>query len=168
MTDLQSTVPEHPEQKSVEKSRARRMNLEDFLKVARETVEEIFPWDLDEYLKAGNDPLVLDVREPWEYDQWRMKNCLMVPRGILENAVDEGFQDSNETLINARDREIIVVCRAGNRSLLAAATLLQMGYGKVRSLKTGLRGWADYGLELFNEEGNVATDEDTEAFFYPS
>jgi len=135
---------------------------------ARETVEEIFPWDLNDYLKAGNTPVLLDIREPYETDAMKLKNTINVPRGVLEQAVSEGFTESHEGLIGARQQEIIIVCRSGNRSLLAAETLQQMGFVNVKSMKTGLRGWADYGLPLLNLNDLEASYEETEKYFYPN
>jgi len=49
-----------------------------------------------------------------------------------------------------RDCEIIVICRSGNCGVLAAQTMQWMGYTNVTSMKTGLRGWNDYELPLYN------------------
>ena len=56
-------------------------------------------------------------------------------------------------MVKSREREIVVVCRSGHRSLLAAQILIEMGYASVRSLKTGLRGWNDYEIPLVRREG---------------
>ena len=48
-----------------------------------------------------------------------------------------------------------MICRSGNRSILAAHTLKLMGYNNVVSLQTGLRGWNDYEQELYNDAGEL-------------
>jgi rhodanese-related sulfurtransferase len=111
-------------------------------------VQELFPWDLQELLAAN--PLLLDVREPYEFDALHIQNSLNVPRGILETACEYGFEDTEPELVQARDKPVIVICRSGNRSVFAAYTMQLMGYQDVRSLKTGIRGWNDYELPLYN------------------
>jgi len=46
-----------------------------------------------------------------------------------------------------------VICRSGNRSVLAAHTMQLMGYSRVFSLKTGIRGWNDYEQPLQDAQG---------------
>lgn len=129
-----------------------------------QTVDEIFPWDLDEDLQTDKDVLILDVREPDEYNAMHIQGSIFAPRGILETAAEWGFDDTIPELVRARDREVVVVCRSGNRSVLAGRTLQLMGYEKVKSLKTGLRGWNDYELPLLDKDGNEVDIDDAEAF----
>jgi rhodanese-related sulfurtransferase len=128
------------------------------------SVEEVFPWDLDEMISSGKDCLMLDIREQDEFDAMHIKDSLLVPRGILEGACDWGYDDTIPELVEARDREVIVICRSGNRSVLAALTMQWMGFSKVKSLKTGIRGWNDFELPLFDKDENqVDIDEAEEA-----
>lgn len=119
------------------------MRLRDLLAECRQHVGEIFPWELKERLDAGAALLLLDVREPHEFACAHIAASLSVPRGILEMACEEGYEDTVPELAAAREREIVVVCRSGQRSLLAARTLQQLGYRSVTSVRTGLRGWND-------------------------
>jgi rhodanese-related sulfurtransferase len=145
----------------------KQKNLEDFLKEARKYVGEIFPWDLKDYLDQGNKPVLLDVREPYEFEKMHIAGSECVPRGILESAVDPGFTETREWLVNSRQKEIIILCRSGNRSLLAGQRLQEMGFENVKSLKTGVRGWADSELPLVDSSGNKITLEESEKYFYP-
>jgi len=122
----------------------------DLVEEAREQIEELFPWDVDELIKQDNDALVLDIREECEFSAYHIAHTMLVPRGILETACEEEYEDSVPELIEARDREIVVICRSGNRSLLAALTMKIMGFNNVKSMQTGLRGWNDYELPLRN------------------
>jgi rhodanese-related sulfurtransferase len=47
-------------------------------------VAEVFPWDLQEMRESRPDLLLLDVREPYEFDAMRIADSINVPRGILE------------------------------------------------------------------------------------
>jgi rhodanese-related sulfurtransferase len=94
-----------------------------------------------------------------------IENSLHVPRGILETAVEWDHEETEPELVEARDREIIVVCRSGSRSIFAAYTLMQMGYNHVASLKTGLRGWKEYDLPLVDMEGKPVDPELGDKYF---
>jgi rhodanese-related sulfurtransferase len=109
-------------------------------------IEEIFPWDLEEQL--NNNPLLLDIREPDEFKALHIKGSINVPRGILEQSCEFGYHETIPKLVNARDKNVIVICRSGNRSVLAAHTMQLMGYKSAKSLKTGLKGWNDFELPL--------------------
>jgi len=117
---------------------------------ARQEVNELFPWDVEQRMNESDDLLLLDIREECEYAAFHVENSMLIPRGILETACEDEYEDSVPELIDSRDREIIVICRSGNRSILAAQTMQWLGYKNVTSLKTGLRGWNDYELPLIN------------------
>ena len=122
-------------------------------------VDEILPWDLEQKLSCSPGPLVLDIREPEEFAAMHIAGSINVPRGILEAACDYGYSETVPELVEARKKEIVVACRSGNRSILAAYTMQLMGYEKVASLKTGLKGWADYEQSLV-DLGNDEIDPD--------
>ena len=128
-------------------------------------INECFPWDVEERLETGEDILFLDVRENQEYDTMSIENSLHVPRGILETAVEWDHEETEPDLVRARDRQIVVVCRSGSRSVFAAYTLMQLGYKHVTSLKTGLRGWNEYNLPLVNMENNEVAPELGDRYF---
>ncbi|MBT8126784.1 MAG: rhodanese-like domain-containing protein [Gammaproteobacteria bacterium] len=131
---------------------------------ARRDVKELFPWDVEERIQQNIDLLVLDIREECEYVAFHIENSMLIPRGILETACEEEYEDSVPELINSREREIIVVCRSGNRSILAAQTMQWMGYQNVVSLQTGLRGWNDYELPLVNRYRETVDPDTVEEF----
>lgn len=64
--------------------------------------------------------------------------------------MDYGYGETVPELVEARDRRVLVICRSGNRSILAAHTPGQMGFGNVVSLRTGLRGWNDDERPLYD------------------
>lgn len=123
----------------------------DLLADAQRRVREIMPWELVDRLAQPVPPLLLDVREPHEFAQARIAGSINVPRGVLEAACEWGFGDTVPALAADRARPIVVVCRSGQRSLLAADTLLQMGFDDVVSLKSGVRGWNDFERELVDD-----------------
>ena len=129
-------------------------------------IREIFPWDLAEAL-AEREIMIVDVREPYEYDVLRIKGSINVPRGILEMACDYDFQETVPELVEAREREIVLVCRSGNRTIFAAYVMQVLGYINVASLKTGLRGWNDYDQPLVDSAGRPLDADTAEDYFTP-
>ncbi len=142
------------------------MTFNQLLKNAQKEVKEMFPWDVEEILENNEELMILDVREPYEYRNMRIKDALNIPRGVLETACEWGYDKTCPELVRARDKKILVVCHSGNRSLLAAQVMQLMGYQDVYSLKTGLKGWNEYDLPLYNDDGEVDL-ETAEAYHIP-
>ncbi|NTU54430.1 MAG: rhodanese-like domain-containing protein [Chlorobiaceae bacterium] len=128
-------------------------------------VKEILPWNLVDRLKENPGLLILDVREPNEFDAMHIPGSMNVPRGILESACEWDFEETEPELVNARQREVVVVCRSGHRSILACHSLQVLGYENVVSLKSGLRGWNDYEEPLVNRAGETVDPEFADDYF---
>lgn len=128
-------------------------------------VPEMFPWDLEERFEAGGRPLIVDVREPNEFEFARIDGSINVPRGILEQSCEWDYDETVPELVEARDKEVIVVCRSGHRSVLAAYNMKLLGYQNAISLKTGLKGWNDFEQPLVNAAGEVVDIDEVDAFF---
>ena len=86
----------------------------------------------------GDRPVVLDVREPWEFRQGHVPGAVLIPLGQLAHKVEELDPD----------RPVAVICATGNRSQSAAALLGQKNFKKVYNVATGTSGWARQGLPL--------------------
>jgi len=128
-------------------------------------VNEIFPWDLDEKLTSSAPPLLLDIREPYEFDAMHISGSLNVPRGILETACEYNYEETVPELVESRQHEIVVICRSGNRSILATNIMMIMGYTRTMSLKTGLRGWNDYEMTLVDANNTAVSEDDADEYF---
>ena len=129
-------------------------------------ITEVFPWDIEEQMNDSEQrPLILDIREPDEFSAMHIQDSLHVPRGILESACEYDYEETVRELVEARDRAIVVACRSGNRSALAACTMQLLGYQHVSSMKTGLRGWNDYELPLVDAAGNKVPVDVADEFF---
>jgi molybdopterin/thiamine biosynthesis adenylyltransferase/rhodanese-related sulfurtransferase len=81
--------------------------------------------------------VVLDVREPDEYEQGALPGAIHIPRGHLESQVEGRVPD--------HDAHIVVYCAGGTRSAFAADTLSQLGYSDVVSVIGGFNKWKDEG-----------------------
>ena len=122
---------------------------------ALRSVDEVLPWDLEEEIEQNPGLIVLDIRESDEFEMMHIKSSLHVPRGVLESACVWNYDDTIPALAKSRDQNIVVVCRSGNRSALAALTMQQMGFKQVRSLKLGIKGWNDNDLEMVNNQRDI-------------
>ena len=129
-------------------------------------IAEEFPWDIEEKINNSElRPLLLDIREADEFAAMHIQGALHVPRGILESACEYDYEETVRELVEARQRDVVVICRSGNRSALAAYTMQLMGYQQVCSMKTGLRGWNDYELPLVDVSGNTVPVDVADDFF---
>lgn len=128
---------------------------DDLVNEALVRVREVMPWDLDKQLAAGRKPLLLDVREPCEYNKLRIPGSINVPRGVLEQSCEWDYDETVPELVAHRERDIVVICRSGKRSVLAVDVMQQMGFTQVVSLKLGIRGWNDAELPMEDDAGKA-------------
>jgi rhodanese-related sulfurtransferase len=142
-------------------------NFLELIKSCLTEVREIMPWDLETRLEDSSDLLIVDVREPIEFDAMHIPGSINVPRGILESACEWEYEETLPDLVQAREREVVVVCRSGYRSVLAAHSMQVLGYKNVVSLKTGLRGWKDYEQPLVDRDGSPVDLDDADVYFTP-
>ncbi len=129
---------------------------------ASKTITEFMPWDVDQRIKENSDLLIVDIREECEFSRFHIKGSMLVPRGILESACEDEYEDAIPDLVNGRDKEIVVICRSGLRSVLGTQMLQMMGFNNISSMKTGLRGWNDYELPLYNLEQKELDPDDVD------
>ena len=108
----------------------------ELLNKAKLTINEIGTAEAQQRILNGS-PVVLDVREPDEFEQGTLDGATHIPRGHLEAQVEQRIQD--------HDAEIIVYCAGGVRSAFAAQTLGELGYTDVVSMDGGYGKWKDEG-----------------------
>ncbi|HUN27058.1 MAG TPA: rhodanese-like domain-containing protein [Steroidobacteraceae bacterium] len=94
-------------------------------------VQQISPRDLKARLAAADPPVVLDVREAWELEIVRLAATVDIPMDKLAARIEE----------LPKDRDIVVMCKAGGRSAMAADFLHRRGY-RALNLTGGILGWA--------------------------
>ena len=109
----------------------------DLLADAKGRIRETDPAGAEALLAEGH--LLLDVREPDEYEQGAIPDSLHIPRGNLESGIENRVTD--------RDQPIVVMCAGGVRSAFAADTLAQLGYTDVISMDGGFNRWKDEGRD---------------------
>ena len=86
------------------------------------------------------DAVLLDVREPQEYQEGFLPNSIRIPLGTLAEKAAQ--------LDKHRNNPIIIVCRSGNRSGQAVRLLKKLGYETVYNLGGGLHAWRNANLPI--------------------
>jgi rhodanese-related sulfurtransferase len=89
--------------------------------------------ELRAYLEtAPEKPLLLDVREPWEFDKARIEESTLLPM----RSIPERMRELNP------EQEIIVICHHGVRSRMVGLYLENHGFSNIINLVGGVEAWA--------------------------
>ncbi len=95
-------------------------------------MQTILPEELKKRLDAGEKPILLDVREPWEFSICKIEGSVNISMSEPEKLINE---------LNAND-EIIAICHHGMRSFQVCNYLKNNGFNKVLNLDGGIDSWA--------------------------
>ena len=118
---------------------------------ARAQIEFVSPEAVSEELAVG-EPVLLDIREPVEWEQ-HIAGALQVPRGLIEFVADPASPRHNADL--GSTRRVIVYCASGARGALATLTLKNMGFENVANLDGGLKAWVAAGLPVVEHHADI-------------
>ena len=118
--------------------------------VLRSQVNEVDCSEMNLRLKSDENLLFIDIREAKETALGYPSASELVPRGVLEMQLTNlpKYKTLSTELESAAQLPIYLICRSGARSVLAAASLQQMGYQNVHSVSGGFLAWQDLGLEI--------------------
>tara|TARA_R110002124_G_scaffold152394_2_gene319285 strand:- start:5760 stop:6137 length:378 start_codon:yes stop_codon:yes gene_type:complete len=111
----------------------------EFLKLvmnAKNNIEEVsvdYTNELMNNKTVNQDYYLIDVREDHEWDDGYIIHALHMSKGTIERDI--------EKKISNKDIELVLYCKSGYRSILAADTLKKMGYTNVKSMAEGFNGW---------------------------
>ena len=112
-----------------------------FLKLvqdAKKRIKETNVSDVKRRLDAGEELLLVDVREDNEWAKGHLPGAIHLGKGIIERDIEQRVPDGGTKLI--------LYCGGGFRSAIAAENLQKMGYSNVESMDGGWKGWLDAGL----------------------
>lgn len=93
---------------------------------------EITAEEAKNIMDSGEDVVILDVREQSEFDKGHIEDAILIPYTEIENKAKEMLPD--------QDQQILVYCRSGRRSKIAAESLAKLGYNNVKEFG-GIIGW---------------------------
>lgn len=119
----------------------------DLVAEARALIRETSP---SGFHAAPGDALVIDVREPAEFETGHIPGSINIPRGVLEFQVDAhpAVANVSDPALSHKERPIVLVCRTGGRAALSALSLQRLGFDDVRSITGGVLAWGEAGLPL--------------------
>ena len=107
----------------------------DLLSSAKSEIVEISTDEAADRIAAGH--LILDVREPDEYEEGALEGVIHIPRGHLEAQIENRIVD--------KSLPVVIYCAGGVRSAFAAKTMQELGYEQVASMDGGFGRWKDEG-----------------------
>jgi sulfur-carrier protein adenylyltransferase/sulfurtransferase len=114
-------------------------------------IEEIEPFEAAQEIEGG-DVLLIDTREPHEYQEARIEGGRLVPPGLLADEITQAAPD--------KSARTILYCRSGNRSYKAAEQMRSLGYEHVASMAGGILAWQEQGLPVIATEGMTPEQRD--------
>src|SRR5437762_10038168 len=106
-----------------------------YLKHIKSTISETTP----EQVRERPPAVLIDVREGDEHQEGYIPGATWIPRGKLELRIEDAVPN--------RESDVVLYCAGGNRSALAAKSLKELGYSRVRSLAGGYGAWKKAGLQ---------------------
>lgn len=95
---------------------------------------EVHPQDVARRLEATEDFLLLDVRQPAEWNTARIRAAKLLPLNELADKVDQ--------LVDYFEKPVVVYCHHGGRSLAATKYLRERGFLRVHSMAGGIDAWS--------------------------
>ncbi len=113
----------------------------------QEMIEEIQPFEASEEI-GGGDVVLIDTREPHEYEEAHLEGGKLIPPGLLGDEIEATAPD--------KSARTILYCRSGNRSAIAAAQMQRLGYTNVASMAGGIVLWQEQGLPVVAAQGMTA------------
>jgi molybdopterin/thiamine biosynthesis adenylyltransferase/rhodanese-related sulfurtransferase len=117
-------------------------NFQSVLKEIKGQISECDVREVKDAVAAANGTAIIDVREQDEYVQGYIPGASWIPRGFLEQRIEDAVPDKAQS--------IILYCAGGTRSALAARSLKELGYTEVKSLAGGFGAWkrAGYSFDM--------------------
>jgi molybdopterin/thiamine biosynthesis adenylyltransferase/rhodanese-related sulfurtransferase len=114
----------------------------ELIRKIKQQITEVDPREVHELISNGaNSYVIVDVREQHEFEESHLPGAVHVPRGHLESRIEGAAPDKSS--------RVITYCASGNRSALAANTMLtELGYENVESMTGGITLWKDRGYEV--------------------
>ncbi len=115
-----------------------RSGFQALVKDAKTRIREMDVAQLKALESSGDAFTLIDVREDSEWAEGHAKGAIHIGRGVIERDI--------ETRVPEKAAKIVLYCRGGHRSALAADALMKMGYSNVFSLAGGMTAYRSAGL----------------------
>ena len=116
-----------------------------FVAEATAKIVEVTPEQVKADLDAGKPVILVDVRDFEEFAAGHLPKAVNISRGLLEFKVGSMLPNKNAN--------IVLYCRTGARSALAAAVMKEMGYTDAKNMKGAFKAWGTAGFPIYNRHG---------------
>ena len=116
--------------------------VDEMVSTAKNSINMIDMKEFDEVLESKAYDLIIDVREPYEFDRGHVPGAINIPRGVIEFMIWDsvGFPDKTDL-----GKKIYIYCRTGSRTALAATTLKNLGFTNIYGVDMKFSNWLRYG-----------------------
>ena len=120
---------------------------EQLILTAKSRIQEVSVHDLFDAMK-NHKTILIDVREPEEFQASAIDHAVNYPRGVLEMRIHQHplashHCDTVQALEYLKDQPIYLICGTGGRSALATDALQNMGFTQVKSVQGGYQAWLE-------------------------
>ena len=122
-----------------------RSTLKGYEDIMANEISHVKVENLSSWLTRGAKKIIVDVRESEEVEAGVIPLAIWISKGVLETKIESAIPD--------KDQEILVYCAGGTRSVIAAHSLMQMGYRHVYSLDGGINAWKSLGTPMEPYQG---------------
>ena len=125
---------------------------EQLILTAKSRIQQVSVHDLFDAMK-NHKTILIDVREPEEFQASAIDHTVNYPRGVLEMRIHQHplashHCDTVQALEHLKDQPIYLICGTGGRSALATDTLQNMGFTQVKSVQGGYQAWVEQGYPV--------------------
>jgi len=125
---------------------------EQLIQNAKSRIQEVSVNELFEAMQ-NHKTILIDVREPDEFQAAAIDRAVNYPRGVLEMRIHQHplashHCDTQQALEHLKDQPIYLICGTGGRSALATDTLQNMGFTQVKSVQGGYQAWLEQGYPV--------------------
>ena len=115
------------------------------IELIKSRIDQVDPQSAEQEIEGG-DPVLIDTREPHEWDLAHLEGAHLVPPASVRDRIAQ--------LVPDRSRRVILYCATGNRSARAADLLQnELGYESVASIAGGIQAWTEQGLPVIAPVG---------------
>ena len=119
--------------------------VEEMIAAAKGSINMIDMKKFDGILESKAYDLIIDVREPFEFESGHVPGAINIPRGVIEFEIWEkvGFPDETEL-----GKRIYIYCNTGKRTALAAATFMSLGFTNIYGVDMKFSNWRNFGYPI--------------------
>ncbi|WP_454831461.1 rhodanese-like domain-containing protein [Pseudoxanthomonas wuyuanensis] len=135
------------------------IDLNSLIRQALARIQEISP--LEVTAARADGALLIDVREPDEFAAGHLPQAINLPRGVLEFRIQAhpAMACQASEALSLRERPLVLYCLTGGRAALAADSLQQLGFERVKSMAGGITAWREAGLPLHTPTDSSGPDD---------